>query len=151
MWVLLLLFNYSVVSDFLQPHVLQHARLPCPSPSSAVCSNSCSLSQWCYPAISSSVVLFSFCPQSLPALESFPMSQLFTWGSQSIGTSASSSVLPMNIQGWVPSRLIGLISLQSRGFSRVFFNITVQTHQFFNAQLSLWSNSHIHTWLLEKP
>ena len=103
------------------------------------------------PAISSSVVPFSSCPQSLPASESFPTSQLFTWGGQSIGVSALASVLPMNTQDWSPSEWTGWISLQSKGLSRVFFNTTVQKHQFFDAQLSSQSNSHIHTWLLEKP
>ena len=107
-------------------------------------------SQWCHPAISS-VVPFSSCPQSLPASESFPMSQLFTWGGQSTGVSASASFLPKNTQGWSPSEWTGWISLQSKGLSRVFSNTTVQKHQFFNAQLSLQSNSHIHTWTLKKP
>ena len=113
--------------------------------------NSCSSSRWCHPAISSSVVPFSSCPQSLPASASFPMSQLFTWGGQSIGVSASASVLPMNTQDWSPLGWTGRISLQSKGLSRVFSNTTVQKHQFFGAQLSLQSNSHIHTWPLEKP
>ena len=107
-------------------------------------------SRWCHPAISSSVVPFSSCPQSLPASGSFPMSQLFTWGGQSIGVSASASVLPMNTQDW-SSEWTGWISLQSKGLSRVFSNTTVQKHQFFGAQLSSQSNSHIHMWLLEKP
>ena len=144
------LFSRSVVSDSLQPHELQHARPPCPSPTPGVHSNSCPSSQWCHPVISSSVVPFS-CSQSLPASESFPMSQLFAWGGQSIGVSASASVLPMNIQDWSPSGWTGWISLQSKGLSRAFSNTIVQKHQFFSAQLSLWSNSHIHTWLLEKP
>ena len=114
-------------------------------------SNSCTLSQWCHPAISSSVVPFSSCPQSLPASGSFPMSQLFAWGGQSIGVSASASVLPMNTQGWSPLGWTGWISLQSKGLSRVFSNTTVQKHQFFSTQLSSQSNSHIHTWLPEKP
>ena len=113
--------------------------------------NSCSSSRWCHPAISSSVVPFSSCPQSLPASASFPMSQLFTWGGQSIGVSASASVLPMNTQDWSPLGWTGRISLQSKGLSRVFSNTTVQKHQFFCAQLSSQSNSHIHTWPLEKP
>ena len=108
-------------------------------------------SQWCHPAISSSVVPFSFCPQSLPASESFPMSQLFAWGGQSTGVSASASVLPMNIQDWYPLGWSDCISLQSTGLSRVFSNTTVQKHQFFRAQLSLESNSHSYTWLLGKP
>ena len=109
------------------------------------------ISQWCHPAISSSVVLFSSCHQSLPASESFPMSQLFAWGGQSIGVSALASFLPKKSQGWSPSEWTGCISLQSKGLSRVFSNTTVQKHQFFNAQLSSQSNSHIHTWPLEKP
>ena len=118
---------------------------------SRVCSNSCPLSRWCHPTISSSVVPFSSRPQSFPASGSFPMSGLFTSGDQSIGASASASVFPMNIQGWFPLELIGLISLQSTELSRVFSNTTVQKHQFFGAQPSLWPRSHIHTWLLEKP
>ena len=134
---MLLLFTHSVVSDSLRLHGLQHARLPCPSLSPGVCSNSCPLSLWCQPTISSSVSPFSFCPQSFPALGSFLVSWLFASGGQSIGASAPASVLPVNIQGWFPLELIGLISLQSRGFSRVFSNTTVQKHQFFSAQLSL--------------
>ena len=130
---------------------LQHTRPPCPSPTLGVYSNSCPSSRWCYPAISSSVGPFSFCPQSLPASGSFPMSQLFTWGGQSTGVSASASVLPMNTQDWSPLGWTGWISLQSKGLSRVFSNATVQKHQFFGAQLSSQSNSHIHTWPLEKP
>ena len=114
-------------------------------------SNSCPLSRWCHPTISSSVVPFSSCPQSFPASGSFPMSQLFPWGGQSIGVSASALVLPMNIQDWSPLGWTGWVSLQSKGLSRVFSNTTVQMHQFFGAQLSSQSNSHIHTWLLEKP
>ena len=144
-------FSNSVVSDSLQPHESQHARLPCPSPTSGVYSNSCPSSQWCHPAISSSVVPFSSCPQYLPTSGFCPMSQLFTWGGQSIGVSASASVLPMNIQDWSPLGMTGWISLQSKGLSRVFSNTTVQKHQFFSAQLSSQSNSHIHTWPLEKP
>ena len=132
----------------LWPHGLQHTRLPCPSLSLGVWPNSCSLSQWCHPAISSAVILFS-CPQSFPASGSFPVGQFFAAGGQSLG--ASASVLPVNIQGLFPLGLTGLISLQSKGLSRVFSNTTVQKHQFFGAQPSLWSNSHIHTWLLEKP
>ena len=130
-------FNHSVVSDSLWPHGLQHARLPCSSSTQGAYSNSCPLSQWCHPIISSSVIPFSSCPQSLPASESFPMSQLFTWGGQIIRASASASILLMNIQDWFCLRLTGLISLQSKGLSRVFSNITVQKHQFFGAQLSL--------------
>ena len=128
---------------------LQHARLPCPSPNPGACSNSCPLSQWCHLTISSSAIPFSSCLQSFPASGSFPRSQFFTSGGQSIGVSASA--LPINIQDWFPSGWTGWISLQSKGLSRVFSNTTVQKHQFFGAQLSLWSNSHIHTWLLEKP
>ena len=135
----------------LWPHDLQHARPPYPSPSPGVRSNSRPLSRWCHPAISSSVVPFSSCPQSLPASGSFPKSQLFAWGGQSIGVSAFTSVLPMNTQDWSPLEWTGWISLQSKGLSRVFSNTTVQKHQFFGAQLSSQSNSHIHTWLLEKP
>ena len=124
---------------------------PCPPPTPGVHSNSCPSSKWCHPAISSSVVPFSSCPQSLPASGSFPMSQLFAWGSQSIGVSASTSVLPMNTQGWFPLEWTGWISLQSKGLSRVFSNTKVQKHQFFGTQLSSQSNSHIHTRPLEKP
>ena len=144
-------FSHSVMSNCLQPHESQQARPPCPSPSPRVHSNSCLVSQWCHPAISSSVVPFSSCPQSLPASGSFPVSQLFTWGGQSIGVSASASLLPMNTQDWSPLGWTGWISLQSKGLSRVFSNTTVQKHQFFSAQLSSQSNSHIHTWPLEKP
>ena len=147
---ILLLFSCSVMSDSLWPHGLQRARLPCPIPSSGACSNSCPLSWWCHPTISSSVVPFSSCLQSFPASGSFLMSRLFAWGGQSIGVSASASVLPMIIQGWFPLGLTGLISLQSKGLSRVSSNTTVQKHQFFSTQLSLQSNFHIHT-LLEKP
>ena len=129
-------FSRSVVSDSLQPHESQHTRPPCPSPSPEVHSNSGSLSQWCHPAFSSSVVPFSSCPQSLPASESFPMSQLFTWGGQRIGVSALASVLPMNIQDWSSLGWTGWISLQFKGLSRVFSNTTVRKHQFFSTQLS---------------
>ena len=129
-------FNHSVVSDSLRPHEQQHARPPWPSPTSRVYPNPCPLSQWCHPAISSSVVPFSSCPQSFPASGSFPMSQLFAWGGQSIGVSAS-SVLPVNTQDWSPLGWTGWISLQSKGLSRVFSNTTVQKHQFFCVQLSL--------------
>ena len=135
----------------LRPHESHHARIPCPSPTPGVHSNSRPSSWWYHPAISSSVVPFSSCPQSLPASESFPMSQLFTWGGQSTGLSALASVLPKNTQGWSPLEWTGRISLQSKGLTRVFSNTTVQKHQFFGAQLSSQSNSHIHTWLLEKP
>ena len=143
-------FSHSVVSDSLWPHESQHARPPCLSPTPGVYSNSCPSSRWCHPAISSSVFPFSSCPQSLPASGSFPMSQLFTWDGQSTGVSASASVLPMNTQDWSSLGWTGWISLQSKGLSRVFSNITVQKHQFFGAQLSSQSNSHIHTWPLEK-
>ena len=144
-------FSRSVVSDSLRPHESQHARPPCPSPTPRVHSDSCPLSQWCHPAISSSVVPFSFCLQSLPASESFPMSQLFTWGGQSTGVSALASFLPKKSQGWSPSQWTGWISLQSKGISRVFSNTAVQKHQFFGAQHSSQSNSHIHTWPQDKP
>ena len=129
-------FSRSVVSDSLQPHESQHARSPCPSPTPRVHWDSRPSSQWCHPAISSSVVLFSSCPQSLPASESFPMSQLFTWRSQSTGVSALASFLPKKFQGWSPSEWTGWISLQSKGLSRDFSNTTVQQHQSFGAQLS---------------
>ena len=144
-------FSHSVMSDSLWPHGLQHAKPPCPSSTPRACSNSYPLSWWCHPTISSSVIPFSSCFQSFPASRSVPMSQFFTSGGQSIGASASASVLPMNIQDRFPLELTSLISLQSKGLSRVFSNTTVQKHQFFSAQLSLWSNSHIYTWLLEKP
>ena len=144
-------FSCSVVSDSLRHHELQHARPPCPSPTPGVHSDSGPSSRGCHPAISSFVVPFSSCPQSLPASESFPMSQLFAWGGQSIGVSASAPVLPMNTQDWSPLEWTCWISLQSKGLSRVFSNTTVQNHQFFGAQLSLQSNFHIHTWPLEKP
>ena len=143
-------FSYSVVSDSWWPHEPQHARPSCPSPTPRVYPNPCPLSRWCHPAISSSAVPFSSCPQSFPALGSFPMSQLFAWGGQSVGVSASTSVPPMNTQDLSPLGWTGWISSQSKGFSRVF-NTTVQKHQFFSAQLSSQSTSHIHTWLLEKP
>ena len=144
-------FSHSVVSDSLRPHESQHSRHPCPSPTPEVHSDSCPLSWWCHPAISSSVIPFSSCPQSLPASKSFPISQLFAWGGQSTAVSASISVLPKNTQGWSPLEWTGWISLQSKGLSRVFSNTTVQKHQFFGAQLSSQSNSHIHTWPQEKP
>ena len=128
-------FSCSVMSDSLRPHGLQHARLPCPLPTTRACSNSCPSSQWCHPTISSSVVPFSSCLQSFPASGSFPMSQFSTSGGQSIGVLASASVLPMNIQDWFSLTLTGLISLHSMGFSRVLSNITVPKHQFFGAQL----------------
>ena len=139
----------AVVSGSWQPHGLQHARLPCPSLPPRVCSHSCPLSQWCHPAMSSSVISFSSYPQSFPASGSFPASQLFTSGGQSIGASASTSVLPVNIQGWFPLALTGLILL-SKGLLRVFSNTTAQKHPCIGAQPSLWSSSHIHTWPLGK-
>ena len=129
-------FSCSVMSDSLQPHELQHARPPCPSPSPRIYSNSCPSSQWCHPAISSSVIPFSSFPQSLPASGSFSTSQLFAWGGQSVGVSASASVLPMNIEDWFPLGWTGWVSLQSKGLSRVFSSTTVQKHQFFGARLS---------------
>ena len=135
----------------VRPCTLQHARPPCPSPTPRACSNSCPSSRWCHPTISSSAVPFSSHLRSFPASGSFPMSQFFTSGGQSIGISATASVLPMNIQDWSPLGWTGWISLQSKGLSRAFSSTTVQKHQFFSAQLSLWSNSQIHTWLLEKP
>ena len=129
-------FSRSVVSNSLRPHESQHARPPCPSPTPGVHSDSRPSSHWCHPAISSSVVLFSSCPQSLPASESFPMSQVFAWGGQSIGVSALASVLPKNTQDSSPLQWTGWISLQSKGLSRVFSNTTVQKHQFFGAQAS---------------
>ena len=137
-------FSRSVVSDSLRPHESQHARPPCSSPTPGVHPNSCPWSQWCHPAISSSLVPFSSCPQSLPASESFPMSQLFAWCGQSIGVSALASVLPMNIQGQFPLGLIGLISLLFKQLWRVFSSTTVQKHRFFSAQVSLWSNSQLY-------
>ena len=144
-------FSHSVLSDSSQPHESQHARPPCPSPTPGVHSDSCPSSQWCHPAISSSVIPFSSCLQSLPPSGSFPMSQLFAWGCQSTGVSALASVLPMNTRDRSPLGWTGWISLQSKGLSRVFSNSTVRKHQFFSAQLSSQSNSHIHTWPLEKP
>ena len=143
-------FSSSVVSNSLWPHGLQHARPPCPSPSPRVYSNSCPLSRWCHPTISSSVVPISSCLQCFPALGSFQMSQFFASGGQSTRVSASTSVLSMNTQDWSPLRWSGWISLQSKGLSRGFSNNTVQKHHFFGDQLSSQSNSHIHTWPLEK-
>ena len=144
-------FSGSVVSNSLQPHELQHAGPPSLSPTPGVRSNSCPLSRWCHPSISSSVVPFFSWPQSLPASESFPMSQLFAWDGQSTGVSASASVLPKNTQDWSPLEWTVWISLQSKGLSIGFSNTSAQKHQFFSAHFSLWPNSHIHTWLLEKP
>ena len=130
---------------------LLHTRLFCPSPSPEVCSNSGPLNQLCHPIISSSVIPFSYCLQSYPASRSFLMIRLFSSRDQSTRASVLASVLPVNIQGWFPLGLTCLISLQSKGLSRVFSNTTVQKHQFLGTQLSLWTNTHIHTWLLEKP
>ena len=143
-------FSHSVVSDSLWPQGVQYTRLPCPSPTPRACSNSYPSSQLCHPIILSSVMPFSSCFKSFPASGSFPRNQLFASAGQTIGVSASASVLPMNVQDWFPLGLTGLVSLQSQGLSRVFSNTTVQKHQFFNTQLSLQSNSHIHTLLLEK-
>ena len=142
-------FSRSVVSDSLWPP--QHARPPCPSPNPGVYPNSCPLSQWCHPTISSSVIPFSSCLLSFLASGSFPMSQFFASSGQSTRVSDSLSVLPMNIQDWFPLWWTGCIFLQSKGLSRVFSNTTVQKHQFFDTKPTLWSNSHIHTRLLEKP
>ena len=144
-------FSRSVVSDSLWPHEPQQVRPPCPSPTPGFHRNPCPSSQWCHPTISSSVIPFSSCPQSFPASESFQMSQVFASGGQSIGVSASTSVIPMNTQDWSPLGWTGWISLPSKGLSRVFSNTTVQKHQFFSTQLSSQSNAHIHTWPLEKP
>ena len=135
----------------LQSHSLQHACLPCQSPTPRVCSNSCPSSGWCHPVISSSVVSFSSCLQSFPASGSFQMNQFFPLGGQRMGPSALASVLPMNSQDWFPLGWTCYISLQTKGLWRAFSNTTVQKHQFFGTQLSLWSNSYIYTWLLEKP
>ena len=144
-------FSCSVVSNSLRPHESQQAWPSCPSPTPGVHPNSRASSWWCHPAISSLVVPFSSCPQYLPASGSFPMSQLFAWGGQSIGVSALASVLPVNTQDWSPLGWTGWISLQTKGLSRVFSSTTVQKHQFFGAQLSSQSNSHIHTSPLKKP
>ena len=144
-------FSCSVRSNSLQPHGLKPTRLPCPSSTPGAYSNSCLSHRWCHPTISSSVIPFSSCLQSFPAPGSFQMSQFFAPDGQSIVAWASASVLPMNIQGWFPLGLTGLISLLSKRLSKVFSSTTVQKHQFFCAQPFLWFNSHIHTWLLEKP
>ena len=144
-------FSHSVVFDFLPPHESQHAKLPCLSPTPKVHSDWRPSSLWCHPVISSTDVPFSSCPQFLPSSESFPMSQLFAWGGQSTGISASASFPPKKSQGSSPSEWTGWIFLQSNGLSRVFSNTTVQTHQFFGTQLFSQSNTHIHTWPLEKP
>ena len=146
-----LCFCCSVVSDSLQLHGLQHASLLCPPTSPGVCLNSCPLSRWSYPIILTSAVPFSFCLQFFPISGSFPVNQLFASGGQSIRALASATVLPMNIQGWFPLGLTGMISLWPKGLSRVFSSTTVHKHQFFSTQPSLWSNSHICTWLLQKP
>ena len=150
-WCLLLSCCCSVTKSCptLQPQWLQHNRFPCPSQSPRVYSNSCPLSQWCHPTILSSVAPFSSCPQFCPATWFFPMSPLFTSGGQNIG--ASALVIPMNIQGWFPSRLTGLISLLFKRLSRVFSNTTAWKYQFFGPQPLLQSNSHIYAWMLEKP
>ena len=144
-------FSHSVVADSLWPHGLQHARPPCPSPIPGVYPDSCPSSLWCHLTISSSVVPFSSCLQSFPTSGSFQMSQLFASSGQNTGVSASTLVLPMNTQDWFPLGWTGWVSLQSKGLSRVFSNTIIQKHQFFGTQLSSQSNSHIHTWLLEKP
>ena len=155
-WVYLNTFNisdqisHSIMSNSFRPHELQHARPPCPSPTPGVHPDSRPSSQWCHPAISSSVIPFSSCPQSLSASGSFPMNQLFAWGGQSTEVSALASFLPKESQGWSPSEWTAWISLQSKGLPRVFSNTTVQKHQFFGSQPSSQSNSHIHTWPKEK-
>ena len=150
-FLFVLLASCSILSDSLWPHGLQHVSLPCPSPTPRACSNSWPSSQWCHSTISSSVIPFSSCLQSLPASGSFQMSWLFTWSGQRIGASALTSILLMKIQELIPLGLTGLISLQSKGLSRVFSSTTVWKHQFFGAQPSLGSNSHICSWLLDKP
>ena len=144
-------FSHAIVSNSLWSHGLRHTRLSCPSPTPRASSNSCPSSQGCHPTISSSVIPFSSRLQTFPASGSFSMSQFFASGGQSIGASASASVLPINIQDQFPLEWTGWISLQSKGLSRVFSNTTVQKRQFFSAQLSSQSNSHIHTWPQEKP
>ena len=144
-------FSHSVVSDSLRPHGLQHTRPSCPSPISRIHPNSSPLSQWCHPTFSSSVIPFSSCPHSFPASGSFQMSQLFASGAKILEFQLQHQSFQMNTQDWSFFGWTGWISLQSKGLSRVFSNTTVQKHQFFSTQLSLWSNSNIHTWLLEKP
>ena len=139
------------MSNCLQPHELQHATLPCPSPSPGICPSSHSLYQWCCPAISCSDTLFFFCPQSFPATGTFPMSCPFTWDDQNTRASAAASVLPVNIQGWSLLRLTGLISLQSKGLSWLFSSTTVRRHQYFGILPYLWSCSHNRMWPLERP
>ena len=143
-------FSCSIVSNSLWPHEPQHARPSCPSPTPGVYPNSCPLSRWCHPIISSSVAPFS-CRQSFPASASFPVSHFFTSGGQSIGVSASTSALPVNIWGWFPLGSTGLISLLSQRLSRMFSSPTVWRHQVFVAQPFFLSSFHIPTWLLEKP
>ena len=150
-WFSWVQFSHSVVSNSSQPHGPHHDRPPCSSPTPRVYSNSSPSSQWCHPAISFSVVPFSSCLQFFPASGSFPVSQLFTSGGQSTGVSTSTSVLPMDTQDWFPLEWTGCISLQSKGLLRVFSNTTVQKQQFFGAQPSSQSISHIHTWPQEKP
>ena len=155
--VLAVILWMSFIRGMAKCNSLSHIRLfvtpwlPCPSPTPGACSDSCPSSQWCHPIISSSVVPFSSCLQSFLTSESSPVSQFFASGGQSIRAWASASVLPMNVQGWFPLGLAGLISLQSKGLSRVFSSTTVQKHQCFSIQLSLWANSYICTWLMEKP
>ena len=150
-WINSVQFSHSVISNSLWPRGLQHTSLPCTSPTPRACSKSFPSSLWCHPIISSSVVPFSSCLQSFPASGSFPVSWFFTSGGQCVGISAIASVLPMNIQDWFPFGWTGWISLQPKGVTRAFCNTTIQKNKFFGAQLSLYSNSHIHTWLLEKP
>ena len=145
----MLLFSHWVIFYSLQPHGLKYTRLPCPWPSPGACSNSHPLSWWCHPITLSSIIPFSSCLQSFPEPGSFIIRWLFASGGQSIGVSASASVLPKNIQDWFPLGWTGWSSLQSKGPSRVFSNTTVQKHQFFSAQPSLWSSSHIHIWIME--
>ena len=137
-------------ANFLQPHGQQHARLPCTSPTPGACSNSCPTSRWCHSFISTCLP-FLLLPSIFPSIRVFLMSQFFTSGGQSIGVSALTTALPINIQDWFPLGWAGWISLLSKGLSRVFSNTTVQNHQFFSAQLSLWPNSHNYIWPLEKP
>ena len=144
-------FSHSVVSESLQPRGLQHARPPCPSPIPGACSHSRPSSQWCRSTISSSVTPFSSCPQSFLSSGCFPISQLFTSDSQNIGASAWASILPMDIQDWFPLGLTGFLSLQSKGTLKSFLQHHSLKHQFFSPQPSLWSSSHIPTWLLKKP
>ena len=139
------------MSYSLWPNGLQHDRLLCLTLSPGVFPNSCQLNQWCYPTISSSATPLSLCLQSFPASGSLPMRRLFASGGQSTGASASASALPINIPGWFPLGSTGLVSLLSKGLSRILSSTTIQKHQFFGAQPSSWSNSHICTWLLEKP